>query len=98
MKAIEDWVEPNNFHEMRMFLGMTNYQWKFVEGYSKVTSALIDLLKKDKRWSWMDKCQATFDELKKRMVTTPILKFPDFGRSFEVHTDASDFSIGGVLM
>ena len=49
VKAIEDWVEPKNVHEMRVFLGMTNYQRKFVEGYSKVTSALTDLLKKDKR-------------------------------------------------
>ena len=56
LKEIEDWVEPKNFHEMRVFLGMTNYQRKFVEWYSKVTSALKDLLKKDKRWSWTDKC------------------------------------------
>jgi len=81
-----------------VFLGMTNYQRKFVEGYSKVTSALTDLLKKDKRWSWTDKCQVAFDDLKKRMVTAPILKLPNFERPFEVHTDASDFSIGGVLI
>ena len=93
VKVIEDWVEPKNVHEMRVFLGMTNYQRKFVEGYSKVTSALTNLLKKDKRWSWTNKCQEAFDDLKKRMVTTPILKFPDFERLFEVHIDASDFSI-----
>eukprot|EP00253_Pinus_taeda_P030916 PITA_30916 len=46
VKSIEDWVEPKNVHDMRVFLGMTNYQWKFVEGYSKVTSALTDLLKR----------------------------------------------------
>ena len=32
------------------------------------------------------------------MVTSPVLKLPDFERPFEVHTDASDFAIGGVLM
>lgn len=98
MRAIEDSVELKNVHEMRVFLGMTNYQRKFVEGYSKVTSTLTDLLKKHKRWSWMDKCQTTLDNLKKWMVTTPILKLPNFKRPFEVHNDASDFSIGGVLM
>eukprot|EP00253_Pinus_taeda_P026211 PITA_26211 len=98
VKAIENWVEPKNVHEMRVFLGITNYQWKFVQGYSKVTSAPTDLLKKDKKWCWTEKCQKAFDDLKRRMVTTPILKFPDFGRPFEVHTNASDFSIGGVLM
>jgi len=37
-----------------------------------------------------------FDDLEKRMVSTPILKLPDFERPFEIHTDASDFSIGRV--
>jgi len=48
VKEIEDWVEPKNVHDMRVFLGMTNYQRKFVEGYSKVTSSLTNLLNKDK--------------------------------------------------
>jgi len=46
----------------------------------------------------MEKCQKEFDDLKRRMVTAPILKLPDFGRLFEVHTDASDFAIGVVHM
>jgi len=96
--AIEDWVEMRNVHEMRVFLGMTNYQQKFVEGYYKVTSALTNLLKKDKRWSCTDKCRKEFDDLKRKMVTAPILKLPDFERLFEVHIDALDFSIGEVLM
>eukprot|EP00253_Pinus_taeda_P003877 PITA_03877 len=98
VKVIEDWVEQKNVHEMRVFLGMTNYQRKFVEGYFEVTSSLTNLLKKDKRWSWTDKCQEAFDNLKRRMVTAPMLKLPDFERPFEVHTDASNFAIGGVLM
>lgn len=46
----------------------------------------------------MDKCKVAFDDLKKRMVTTPILKLLGFERPFEVHIDASDFATGGVLM
>ena len=98
IKAIEDWAEPKNVHDMRVFLGMTNYQRKFVEGYSKITAPLTDLLKKGKRWSWTEKCREAFEELKRRMVTAPILRLPDFERPFEVHTDASDFAIGGVLL
>ena len=79
-------------------MGMNKYQRKFEEGYSKVTSSLTDLLRKYKRWIWTNKCQEAFDELKRRIVTTPKVKLPDFERPFEVHTDASDFTIGGVLM
>ena len=98
VKAIEDWVEPKNVHDIWVFFGMTNYQQKLVDGYSKVTLSLTDLLKKDKRWNWREKCLMTFDDLKKRMVSAPILKLPDFERPFEVRTYASNFVIGGVIM
>ena len=39
-------------------------------------------LKKDKCWNWTEKCQESFEELKRRMVTTPILKLADFERPF----------------
>lgn len=39
-----------------------------------------------------------FRELKRRLVTEPVLALPDFKRPFEVHTDASDRAIGGVLV
>jgi hypothetical protein len=44
------------------------------------------------------KSKTAFVELKHRIVSAPVLKLPDFEKSFEVQTDASDFSIGGVLM
>jgi len=73
---------------MRVFLGMTNYQENFIEGYSKVTLSLTNLLNKDKRWIWIGKCHTTFEDLKKMMVTTPILNLPDYDIRFEVHTDS----------
>eukprot|EP00253_Pinus_taeda_P026665 PITA_26665 len=93
VKAIEDWVEPKNVHDMRVFLGMTNYQRRFVEGYSKVTAALTDLLIKDKKWCWTEKCQKAFDELKRRMVIAsdehPVAyesrKLQDRERRYPVH-------------
>jgi len=46
--AIEDWEEFNNVHDVRVFLGMANYQKRFVEGFSKIISPLTNLSKKDK--------------------------------------------------
>jgi hypothetical protein len=31
-------------------------------------------------------------------VKAPLLKLPDFDKDFEIHSDASDFAIGGVLV
>ena len=36
--------------------------------------------------------------MKKALTEKPVLVLPDHTRVFEVHTDASDFAVGGVLM
>uniref|UniRef100_A0A803NAQ1 Reverse transcriptase RNase H-like domain-containing protein n=1 Tax=Chenopodium quinoa TaxID=63459 RepID=A0A803NAQ1_CHEQI len=39
-----------------------------------------------------------FDDLKDAVTKEPVLALPDYSKPFELHTDASDFAIGGVLM
>jgi hypothetical protein len=56
IRVIEDWEEPRIVHEVRSFLGLDNYYHRFVEGYSKISTPLSDLLKKNKPWNWMEKC------------------------------------------
>ncbi|KAK3007068.1 hypothetical protein RJ639_016632 [Escallonia herrerae] len=36
--------------------------------------------------------------MKQAMSEDPVLALPDVSKSFKVHTDASDFALGGVLM
>ena len=44
------------------------------------------------------RCQQAFKDLKKAVTKESMLALPDHTKVFEVHTDASDFAIGGVLM
>ncbi|GKC95346.1 putative nucleotidyltransferase, ribonuclease H [Tanacetum coccineum] len=67
-------------------------------GYSAIASHLAGLLKKNKSWIWDEECQAAFESLKKAVMEEPMLRLPDVTMPFELHTDASDFAIGGVLM
>jgi hypothetical protein len=55
------------------------------------------LLKKDIKFQWNDECQQSLDILKEKMVTTPILVFPDWSKEFHVHVDASSIALGAVL-
>jgi hypothetical protein len=55
------------------------------------------LLKKDSKFQWTEKFQQSFDTLKKKMVTAPILVFPDWSKEFNVHVDASSIPLGEVL-
>ena len=46
---------------------------------------------------WNESCQLAFDALKQKLVTPPILAYPDFSSQFLVYSDASSTAIGGVL-
>ena len=58
----------------------------------------MELLKKDSKVKWKDECEASFQELKKRLVTAPVLILPDIRNDFQVYCDASRLGLGGVLM
>nr|GFB27918.1 uncharacterized protein [Tanacetum cinerariifolium] len=98
VKAIQEWEPPTKVMELRSFLGLVNYYRRFIMGYSAIALPLTDLLKKNQAWIWDEECQATFESLKKAVMEEPVLRLPDVTMPFELHTDASDFAIGGVLM
>jgi len=98
VQTIQEWEPPTKVHELRSFLGLVNYYRRFIKGYSARAAPLTDLLKKNRPWEWSPECQHAFEDLKKAVCEDPVLSLPDHSKPFEVHTDASDFAIGGVLM
>jgi hypothetical protein len=58
---------------------------------------MTELLEKDKKFEWMAACEASFEELKKRLMTAPILVMHDMEKSFSIYCDASDQGLGCVL-
>jgi hypothetical protein len=89
---------PTNPTKVRAFLGLAGYYWKFVEGFSSIACPLTQLLKKDKKFEWTEKCEESFQELKKRLVSAPILTMSDITKSFDIYCDASKLGLGSVLM
>ena len=59
---------------------------------------MTELLKKDTKFIWTKECEASFQELKKRLVTSPVLILPDQTKDYEVYCDASRRGLGAVLM
>jgi hypothetical protein len=59
---------------------------------------MIELLEKDKKSKWTLACEASFQELKKRLMTAPILVMPDMEKSFFIYCDAFGQGLGCVLM
>jgi hypothetical protein len=44
---------------------------------------MTELLKKDKKFEWTDSCEASFQELKKQLVSAPVLCLPDIQKDFK---------------
>ena len=59
---------------------------------------MTNLLKKEKKFNWTEACEASCQELKKRLVSAPVLCLPDLEKDFQVYCDASHQGLGGVLM
>ena len=62
--AIVEWPAPKNLHEIQVFLGFANFYRQFIDGYSRVVSPIMILLRKGQRFYWSRQAQSTFDELK----------------------------------
>ena len=58
---------------------------------------LHDLVKKDKKWEWMEKEERAFKELKERFTKKPVLAAPDIDKKMRMEVDVSDYVTGGVL-
>ncbi|WVZ70516.1 hypothetical protein U9M48_019176 [Paspalum notatum var. saurae] len=98
VSTVTNWKVPEIPKEVRGFLGLAGYYWRFIENFSKIAKPMTSLLEKDAEFRWIDAQQAAFDELKKRLTTAPVLTLPDQQKKFIFYCDASRDGLGYVLM
>jgi hypothetical protein len=79
-------------------LGLTGYYQRFIKGFSKLALPLTQLMCKGKTFVWDVHCENSFNELKKRLTTAPVLILPKPDEPFVVYCDASKLGLGDVLM
>ncbi|WKA10534.1 hypothetical protein VitviT2T_028100 [Vitis vinifera] len=88
---------PTTVKGVRQFLGHAGFYRRFIKDFSKLARPLCELLVKDTKFVWDDRCQRSFEELKLLLTTAPIVRAPNWQLPFEVMCDVSDFAIGVVL-
>jgi hypothetical protein len=98
IEAVKEWDQPCNVIEVRSFLGLAGYYCRFIENFSKIARPMTNLLKKTKEFEWTPKCEQSFQGLKQKLATTPMLALPNISKNFVVYCDASRQGLGCVLM
>ena len=77
---------------------MAGYYQCFIEGFSKIARPMTALLEKKVELKWTPACQESFEMLKQKLTTTPVLVLPDVHKPFSVYCDALYTRLGCVLM
>nr|GFC42484.1 retrotransposable element Tf2 [Tanacetum cinerariifolium] len=83
---------------VRSFLGLAGYYRRCVEGFSRLALPLTQLMRKGEKFVWTDEREESFKELKRRLVSAPILTLSLGFGGFQIYSDASKKGLGCVLM
>lgn len=110
VEVVASWPIPITATELRSFLGFASYYRRFVEGFAKLAAPLhrrvAELIGKTAKRKkpapstaglWNEECQQSFDALKAKLVSAPVLAYADFSRPFILEIDASHSGLGAVL-
>jgi hypothetical protein len=101
VRAIITMPCPKAQEKIRVFLGLTGFYRKHIDGYARIVTPLADLLKKGvnviKEWTPSHTSTEAVETLKKAITQYPILRQFDPRRRIFLCTDASAFAIGGVI-
>ena len=97
IEAIKNFPVPRNQKNIKQFLGLASYYYRFIGSFSNIVKLLTNLLKNEGEFKWNQKEQDSFSTLKNMLCKESVLQYPDFSKSFVVTTDASGTAIGAIL-
>ena len=98
VEAVVSWQRPRNVIEIRSFLGLAGYYRHFVQNFSSIVAPLTRLTRKGVSFQWSEECESSFQDLKSRLTSAPVLTISAGITCFTVYTDASGSGLGAVLM
>ncbi|KAL4032291.1 hypothetical protein IC575_005361 [Cucumis melo] len=96
VEAIHTWRVPTSIKEVQAFLGLASFYRRFTINFSSIVAPLTECLEKG-NFKRDQIQQESFEEIKRRLTSSPILQLPNFASPFEVAVDACSTRIGAVL-
>jgi hypothetical protein len=87
VREIVGWKIPSSVTEIQSFLGLVGYYRRFIEGFFKIAKPMTSLLEKGKKFKWSRECQDSFNQLKLRLMSPPVLVMPNLQKGFDIYCD-----------
>jgi hypothetical protein len=60
VQDVLSWSAPTSVSDIQSFLILAGYYRRFIEGFSKISKPMIELLEKDKKFEWISACEGRF--------------------------------------
>jgi ribonuclease HI len=98
VQEVMNWKPPMTVRQIQSFLGLAGYYRRFIPDFSRIVKPITELLKKEAKFVWGQKCEDAFHTLRQHLTTAPVLAPPDSSKPFDVYYDASGTGLGCVLM
>jgi hypothetical protein len=98
IQAIIDWPTPTRVKDVQAFLGLANYNRRYIKGFSAVAAPLTELTKKDVKFQWEETHRKAFQKLIDLFTAGPVLIHFDPEKPSTVEADASDYAVGACLL
>ncbi|XP_057443964.1 uncharacterized protein LOC130736135 [Lotus japonicus] len=98
VETVLAWEQPKTVTEVRSFVGLAGYYRRFIENFAKIVGPLTQLTRKEQPFAWTEACEMSFQTMKERLTTSPVLVLPQPEEPYEVYCDASYQGLGCVLM
>jgi hypothetical protein len=98
IRVVKEFPQPKNLKKIQRFLGLTGYYRKMIQNYTEIAYPLTQLTRKDNPFIWTEIHTKSFNALKDKLTSEPVLTVYDPKTPCELHTDASKTGIAGILM
>ena len=101
--TITNWPEPKNHRDVQVFLGFANFYRRFIDGFSRIVTALTTLFKGGKmgkfdgQFTFTKEAKESFEKLKLVFTTAPMLLHFDPKRKIQLETDGSGVAISAII-
>ncbi|CAI6357548.1 unnamed protein product [Macrosiphum euphorbiae] len=82
---------------LKSFLGLVTYYIKFVPRAADILKPLYSLLRQEKKWLWSPECDQAYNNIKKMLISSPVLAHYDQKLPIKLTVDSSSYALGAII-